>query len=129
MRGKPLRRLALCCAAALLLNGCGGAPDTSDYPVLEAAVASANDAGCKQVKFLMQFTFGEERTTMLFVQGEYTVDTENGYVLSGRMSQTVLGASVTVTFSYADGWYAYTIDGQTMKRAAQRLSVLRRVPV
>ena len=33
------------------------------------------------------------------------------------MSQTVLGASVTVTFSYADGWYAYTIDGQTMKRA------------
>lgn len=117
MRGKPLRRLALCCAAALLLNGCGGAPDTSDYPVLEAAVASANDAGCKQVKFLMQFTFGEERTTMLFAQGEYTVDTENGYVLSGRMSQTVLGASVTVTFSYADGWYAYTIDGQTMKRA------------
>lgn len=117
MRGKPLRRLALCCAAALLLNGCGGAPDTSDYPVLEAAVASANDAGCKQVKFLMQFTFGEERTTMLFVQGEYTVDTENGYVLSGRMSQTVLGASVTVTFSYADGWYAYIIDGQTMKRA------------
>ena len=78
MRGKPLRRLALCCAAALLLNGCGGAPDTSDYPVLEAAVASANDAGCKQVKFLMQFTFGEERTTMLFAQGEYTVDTENG---------------------------------------------------
>lgn len=47
----------------------------------------------------------------------------------------MLGASVTVTFSYADGWYAYTIDGQTMKRAYEeetlrsRLSVLRRVPV
>lgn len=51
MRGKPLRRLALCCAAALLLNGCGGAPDTSDYPVLEAAVASAERRGRKQVKF------------------------------------------------------------------------------
>ena len=55
-----LRRAALCCAAALLLTGCSGAPDTSDYPVLASAVAAANEAGNKQVSFLMQFTFGEE---------------------------------------------------------------------
>ena len=111
-----LRRAALCCAAALLLTGCSGAPDTSDYPVLASAVAAANEAGNKQVSFLMQFTFGEEKTTMLFAQGEYTVGTENGYALSGKMTQTVLGASVTVEFCYADGWYGYVLDGNAIRR-------------
>ena len=32
------------------------------------------------------------------------------------MAQTVLGASVTVEFCYADGWYGYVLDGNAIRR-------------
>ena len=110
-----VRLAALIVCASLLLVSC--APDTEDFPVVVSAAQATDAAECRTVDFLMQFTFGEEKTTLLFAQGEYTVsEIAGGCVISGKMAQTVLGAALTVEFYYADGWYYYSIDGNKHKR-------------
>ncbi|PKM63123.1 MAG: hypothetical protein CVU97_01850 [Firmicutes bacterium HGW-Firmicutes-21] len=117
-----MRRVALILLLAVLaalLFGCG---NNEDFSVVQGAVENTNAVKRYKANFVTDLTFENGSATLLFMQGEYSIDREK-QIMSSSYVESYLGASSSLVERYFDG-YVYTdidINKTKYQRSADEL--------
>ena len=97
-------------ALALLASLFSSCSDDDGYDIVFENATGTDQRAGKKVGFLMQLTFGDENTNLLFAQGNYTsLKGDGGLEFTGKMTQTALGVSSSVEFFYTGGYYFHKL--------------------
>lgn len=101
-----IRILLTAVLAGGLLSGCG---EKASFGEVSAGIDNTNAIKRYQASFITEFTFEEEKVTLLYQQGSYSIDRDQQQLYADYV-RTYFGASDKITEMYKDG-YVYQSNG------------------